>query len=460
MLAAVPEGHREGQTSSERQSHSKQRFLSALAAYKSQQYETAQKELEPLAKLAPGSFEINELLGLVYVAQGKQEQANSLLAKAVRLRPNVAEARTALATNLLALHRVSEAQTQFRSVVALEPQSYDANHNLGEFYIETGSVSQAIPFLRRAQEIDPAAYNNGYDLSLALEQVGRLDDARRQLEKLVTLHDSAELHGLLGEVEEKSGDYVSAVRQYEQAARMQPNEQNILNWGAELILHQTFAPAIEVFRAGTHRFSLSAHLYEGLGIALYGAGQTDDAVGAFFQASDLDPSNSLPVSFLGKACDGASPALAAQVEARLQAFISRNPRNAEVAFYDATCLRRVNSQSSEANMQVESLLRRVLALNPNYADAYFQLGILYADQRRYAEAIDEYERALKLNPTPANIHYRLGQALARAGNGARAQEEFSVFERLRGSESQAANQEQSQIQQFVYTIRNAGGDQP
>src|SRR6267154_5856016 len=76
------------------------RFLSALAAYKAEQYAAAQHELEPLVKSAPASFEVNELLGLVYVAQGKQSEANRFLAKAVQLKPSVAEAQTALATNL------------------------------------------------------------------------------------------------------------------------------------------------------------------------------------------------------------------------------------------------------------------------------------------------------------------------------------------------------------------------
>src|SRR6266536_3941652 len=170
------------------------RFLSALAAYKAQRYAAAQGELEPLAKSAPDNFQVNELLGLVYVAQGKQQQANHFLTKAVQLRPTVAEARTALATNLLANHRANEAEIQFKKVVELEPQGYDANHNLGEFYIQTGQIASAVPLLKHAQEIDPTAYNNGYDLALALDQIGRLDEAREQIQRLISLHDSAELH--------------------------------------------------------------------------------------------------------------------------------------------------------------------------------------------------------------------------------------------------------------------------
>lgn len=437
------------------------RFLSALAAYKAQQYAAAQDELEPLAKSAPDSFEVNELLGLVYVAQGKQEEANGFLVKAVRLRPNVVEARTALATNLLALHHADEAELQFKKVVRMEAHSYDANHNLGEFYIQSGKVASAIPFLKHAQELDPAAYHNGYDLALALEQTGRLDDAREQLQSLISLRDSAELHSLLGEVEEKSHHYIASAAQYEQAVRMDPSEPNVLDWGAELLLHQTFTPAIEVFRAGTQRFPQSAQLHNGLGIAFYGAGQMDDAAHAFFRASDLTPSDPLPLTFLGKACDGSSPDLATQIRSRLQSFISRGTQSADLTYYLAVCLWRSNQieSKSDLEMQVESLLKHTLALDPNYADAYFQLGVLYADGGKYSDAVEQYERALKINPNAANTHYRLGQTLARLGNESRAQEQFAIFERLRKSESDATNKEQNQIQQFVYTMRRSDTSQ-
>jgi len=459
----APASSREVPSTDRRQTESaaKDQFLSALTAYKAQQYAAAQRELEPLVKSVPNSFEVNELLGLVYVAQDKQREANRFLAKAVQLNPTVAEARTRLATNLLALGRADQAEVQFKKVVELEPPSYDANHNLGEFYIQTGKLRSAIPFLKRAQELDPSVYSNGYDLALALEQTGQFEKANEQLHKLISVRDSAELHSLLGEVEEKSQHYLSSAAEYEQAARMDPSEQNILNWGAELLLHQTFAAAIEVFKAGTLRFPQSAQLRNGMGIALYGAGQMDNAVRAYFRASDLVPSDPLPLTFMGKACDGASLDLSAQIRSRLQSFLSHDYKSAKLNYYLAICLWRGNPIDSNPELasQIEFLLKHSLTLDPNYADAYFQLGNLYSERHTYEEAIVQYERALKVNGNSANFHYRLGQALARTGNGLRAKEEFTIFDRLRKSESDATNKEQNQIQQFVYTIRKSNADE-
>lgn len=408
-------------------------------------------------KSSPNSFEVNELLGLVYAAQGKQSEANRFLARAVQLKPNVVEARTTLATNLLALHRADAAEIQFKKAVQIEPQNYDANHNLGEFYIQIRKISSAIPFLKRAQEVDPAAYNNGYDLALAFEQTGQFDEARQQLGKLITLRDSAELHSLLGEVEEKSRNYLSSAAQYEQAARMEPNEQNIFAWGTELLLHQTFVPAEEVFRAGLNKFPGSVRLQLGLGIALYGDGKYDEAAGTFLKAADRDVTNPLPIEFAGKAYENLSPAIADKVLSRLKAATEGSVSSPALRYYYALALWKLNEKEprSELRETIESLLKATIATDPAYTDAYLQLGILYANETRYKEAISKYEMALKLNADLPNVHYRLGQALMRLGDSARAQTEFATFERLREKQAQETDKQGAEVKQFVYTMRDS-----
>jgi tetratricopeptide (TPR) repeat protein len=454
MASGAQQGSRSPRNSGQSNQEIKRRFLGALAAYRERRYSDAQSALVWLAKSNPGNFEINELLGLVYVAQGEDEKANPFLAKAVRVKPNVAEARTILAANLLRLHRSNEAEAQFKKLVELGPRDYDANHNLGEFYIQTGHISDAIVFLKRAREVNPNAQNNGYDLALAYEKNGNLDAARREVQALTRVQDSAELHSLLGEIEEKSKNYLASAAQYEQAVRMDPNEQNIFDWGTELLLHQTFEPALEVFKAGLEHFPQSVRLQIGLGIALYGLGRFDDGARAFLRSADMDPSHPLPLTFLGRAYDNLSPPLADEVRTRLQTLLKRNTGDASVHYYYAMCLWKLNEKEPSADLpgQIESLLKTAVSLDPAYADAYLQLGILYANHGKYQEAISNYEESLKSNPNVAKLHYRLGQALARTGDAAHAKEEFAAFERFRQVE---ANKENAEIQQFVYTMRNA-----
>jgi tetratricopeptide (TPR) repeat protein len=433
----------------------KRRFGAAVAAYQHGRYSESQRELQWLLSNSPNSFEVTELAGMVYTALGQDERASSYLAKAVRLNPGSASAQSTLAINLMRLHRSNEAEAHFRTAVELEPQSYDTNHNLGEYYVQIGKVKNGIPYLQHAQEINPAAYNNGYDLALSLARSGNMDEARRQLQSLLKLQDTAELHSLLGEVEEKAKNYVASAKQYELAAHMDPSESNIFNWGTELLLHQTMDPAVEVFKSGVERYPRSARLYMGLGIAYYGCAQFDQGAHAFCEASDLAPSDRLPYTFLGKAWQDVSPAIAGQVRAKLRRYMELAPRDATAYYLYALSLWRRDPEQQDAAQfaEVESLLKTAIRLSPQYADAYLQLGQVYSSQGNYSSAIEQYTHALKISPNLADAHYRLGQALRRAGDAAGAEKEFAVFERLHKQEVAAADRQRNEIQMFVYTLR-------
>ncbi len=436
----------------------KRRFLRAVAAYREKRFPQALEELQWLLPRSPESFDVNELAGLVYIGLGQDDKASPYLAKAVRLNPRSAPARTVLATNLMRLHRTNEAESQFRKAVELEPGSYDVNHNLGEYYLQRGKLAEGIPYLQRAQQIEPTSYNNGYDLAVALLRTDKIDEARRQIQDLLKLQNTAELHSLLGEVEEKAKNYVDAAQQYELAAHMDPAESNLFNWGAELLLHQTMEPAIEVFKAGVQRYPRSARLYVGLGIAYYGRGHFDEGADAFCRAADLKPTDPFPYTFLGKAAQDVSPAVADRVRDMLRRHLELAPRDPAAHYYYALSLwHRERSQQDAAQLaQVESLLKSAVRLNPKYVEAYLQLGLLYSTQRNYTAAINQYTRALKVDPNVADAHYRLGQALARTGDAARARQEFAAFERLHKQEVAESDRQRAEIQLFVYTMRRDG----
>src|SRR5271165_1104512 len=107
------------------------RFQSAQAHFDSGQYAAAQQELESLVKALPRNFEVQELLGLVYSAEGQEEKATTPFEQAVRLHPDSGPARNNLAANLVQRGKTSLAEKEFQKVVELEPESFDANHNLG-----------------------------------------------------------------------------------------------------------------------------------------------------------------------------------------------------------------------------------------------------------------------------------------------------------------------------------------
>ena len=229
-------------------------FQAAVGQYEAGQYAQAAAKLEALLPDAQQSFDVQELIGLVYSAQSLDAKAYPHLQKAVQLKPDSAAARTNLASNLVRTGKPDLAEAQLKKAVALEPRNFDANHNLGELYVQAGKIALAEPFLESAQRIDPSSYDNGYDLSLAYLETGRVSDARRSVHDLLRRKDTAELHNLLGEIEEKDGQFVTAANEFELAAHADPSESNLFDWGSELLLHRTLEPAVEVFTQAVARY--------------------------------------------------------------------------------------------------------------------------------------------------------------------------------------------------------------
>jgi len=442
----------------EQQQRLQRRFQETVQLYDSNQFNDAASRLEQLVREFPQSFDVHELLGMVYSAQGRDSDATEHLQKAVQLKPNSAAARTSLATNLVRTHKLSPAEIEFKKALALEPSSYDANHNLGEFYVAGGKIAQAIPYLEKARRFKPAAYDNGYDLALAYIETGKHSQAEQVIRGLMVQKDTAELHNLLGEIEEKSGNFVAAEHEYEAAAHMDPSESNLFDWASELLLHRTLDPAVDVFLQATQRYPQSPRLAIGLGMAFYSRGNYDDAVKALLKAADLDPTDTRCYYFLSKAYDS-SPGQADEVIQRFRRFSELQPRNAHALYYYAMSLWK-GRRAQDANVdfvQIESLLKTSIELDPKFPEAHLQLGNLYSEQKRYSDAAPHYERALAVNADLADAHYRLGQAYVHLGKRDDAQKQMEVYQKLRARHLAELDKQRAEIRQFVVSEK---GEKP
>ena len=90
------------------------------------------------------------------------------------------------------------------------------------------------------------------------------------------------------------------------------------------------------------------------------------------------------------------------------------------------------------------------------APAHLELGILCASQRKYVEAIREYEQAVKLDPKLPDAHYRLAQACVRTKQNERAQREFALYDRMHKEQVAETERRRSEIKQFIYTMKGGG----
>jgi tetratricopeptide (TPR) repeat protein len=349
----------------------------------------------------------------------------------------------------------AESEKSLRERVERDPGSFEANHLLGKVLDENGKARDAIPYLERAGELKPGDYENSYELALANAHAGNYERARERAEALVAHHDTAELHHLLGDLQERLGNSLEAVREYQRAADLDPRETYLFDWGSELLLHHAPEPALQVFTKGNRLFPKSARMLIGIGASLFALGSYDQAVQRICEASDLDPTDSIPYMFLGK-MQSAEVTPSEKMIEKLSRFLAQKPDNAEANYIYAVSLwnQRAESRDRARIAQVESLLNRAIHLNPTFAAAYLQLGIVHSVQKKYRRAIFEFRQAIQADPKMEEAHYRLAHVYRQIGDTAKAAAELQLRDQLVRESAQQVERERREIRQFVYILRD------
>ena len=429
-------------------------FKAAYAAYEAGKLAEASSRLEGLRGEVPKSFQVHELLGLVYAAQTQDEKAVAELRTAGELEPRSVAAKNNLATAEAHVGDLAGAELSWRGALMLDGKDYGANRNLALLYLQRNKLSGALPLLRAAHEVRPEAAENTYDLALAELLTGQPAAARVLVIGLLQRQNTGEYHALLGRVDEQEAKYVAAANEFAAAAALDPSEDNLFAWGSELMLHRAYEAAIAVFAQGTQRYPAAPRLWVGEGMALYSRGEYEPSIKALLTAADLNAADPRCYLFLSKAYLS-SPSQAEAVIERFRRYAALEPNNALAQFYYAVSLwkgRRADSAAVDYPA-VEALLLRSLALDETKAETHLQLGILYNDERAYGEAEPQFVRAVELDPKLADAHFRLGRAYLRAGEKEKSEAEFARFKELQAQHQAEVDKERAEVQQFVLAIK-------
>lgn len=270
--------------------------------------------------------------------------------------------------------------------------------------------------------------------------------------------DVANTHVRLAETAENEGRPLDAVGEYQQAAKLEPNEAHLFAWGADLLLHRAFEPAIEVFSKGHRLDPSSVRMLLGLSVATYDQGEMEQGKKLLLEACDLDPGDPTPYLFLGKLqeTEKIEPPGWAEKFAR---FVHLHPENALAHYYYAVALGKQESPGGNFAV-VESELRRAIEIDPQLGGAYLTLGILYSQRKDYPDAISAFQKAIEITPFPAEAHYRLGQVYGHTGEAEKTRKEIEMFKQISEQKKNEAERERHKIQQFVYTLRSQSPTSP
>jgi len=264
-------------------------------------------------------------------------------------------------------------------------------------------------------------------------------------------NSQADAYRLSGERLEASGDALSAVHAFERAATLDPSEPNYFAWGSELLLHRAIWQAEEIFRKGVVAFPRSVRMNTALGTVLFAGARYDEAAQRLCMASDLDPTAAEPYVFMGRMQIIAPDALPC-IEPHLARFVKQQPTNPVANYlYAMTILKSLEIAPNPVAVQhAESLLQQAVNIDPQFGDAYLQLGILANAQHNNQQAIHYYTSAIQSTPSLADAHYRLGVLYDRTGEHEKAKQEFRLHDQIKQQQAAITEQQRHDIKQFLF----------
>ena len=234
-------------------------------------------------------------------------------------------------------------------------------------YDKAGNLNLAITSLQKAIQTDPgfalgyAQLAEAYRLRYIVEQDAHwLSEAQAYCQKAAELDNRVPaVFVTLAEIHDALGKHDLALQEFQHALQLDPKDADAL--GGLARLYQTsgrIADAEKTFQEAVALRPEDWTGYNKLGAFYYQQGKYPQSIAAYQQALRLTPDNSEVYSNLGSAY--------------------------------------VDQGGTDSLRLAEQALKRSISLSPGYP-AYANLGLLYMQEKRFAEAAAATEQALKIN---------------------------------------------------------------
>jgi len=303
--------------------------------------------------------------------------------------------------------RLQEAYRIYATILKVQPNHPDANHNTGVLTVAFGKIELALPFFKNALEANPNTAQFWHSYIDALIKVKRLKDAKALL-------DQAKSNGAKGDgFDQLEQRLIYANKKQAKTNKTsfgkhggQPNIQDTLNLDHASRLAKKRLSSVPVEKTSKVQDPPQNQLQ--LLTSLYSQGQNQEALEQTKAVLQHFPYSSI----LHNIC-GAIYVELGQLEASVKAYnkaISIMPDYAD-AYYNMGIALKAQGKQDES---IEAY-RKALAIKPDYADACNNLGNTLNEQGKFDEAITFYKRALAIKPDYAETYFNMGRALKDQG---------------------------------------------
>lgn len=406
---------------------------------------------EGIGKVEDGKLDLIYLLARFYTAQGKQEEADAMVARAtdeavddpqpwlvlssyrsregdaagaleavneaLKIAPDDTPARLRKA-ELLAENGyrekdeepIAEARELVDGILSVEPSNPRALFVRGKIEMADLDPKAAAQTLRSALDVEPDWAPARFVLGSALMLIGDQNGARAELARAVEIDPGLlEARRSLSQIHGSLGEHEYAVEQGRMYLRERPDDIRTRILVAQSLVHLGKRDEAFVELNAIPEESRDADSWYAIGRLYMAQGKGKDARSALLAANAMRPNMpDILRSLLRLEAPAGQLGIAAE---RIRGAVREDPNSARLALLEARVeLAEGNRDAAEASFQ------RAVELDPDDATAYQQLAAFYRVTGRLAESIATYERSIEQNPNSARSHERLAILYETSGN--------------------------------------------
>tara|TARA_B110000858_G_scaffold194428_1_gene248836 strand:- start:1598 stop:4429 length:2832 start_codon:yes stop_codon:yes gene_type:complete len=347
--------------------------------------------------------------------------------------------------------KVKVASQHYTAILKVQPEHPDANHNMGVLAVGLGKIKEALPFFETALEANADTSQFWLSYIDALIKVERMADAQAVL-------NQAKNNGAEGAGFDQLELRLNVPNQAEletsnKALKAHQSQPNILD---TLKLDQALRLAKKKSQAGTTKEA--QRIYQDI---LTKFPKNKRAINGLKGLADT------PVGNASKVQDPPLDQLQALIDLYSQGQPQRALKQAETLvqqFPKSPVLFNIQGTVLKSLRQFDlsfAAFNKALAIKPEYADAYNNMGNAFQEQGKLEEAVEAYNKVLAIKPDYADAYNNMGTALKDQGKLEEAIEAYNEALAIKPDYAEAYNnmgitlQEQGKLDEAIEAYNKA-----
>jgi tetratricopeptide (TPR) repeat protein len=391
---------------------------------------SAEGEFRTAADLAPMGSPARVRLADFYLLMRRPDDARRVLKQSTEKAPDSLPAWRLLAQLDFAEGKLADAVKSIDVVLKKSPSDVDGHLLRGRVYLAQNDTTNAIQEFQAVLKSEPRMPAAHYQLAVAYLRTGNGQQAKSELREVLNAAPaSVDATILLAQLNIQSGAVQPAVEDLERVLKLQPQAGGAyLLLGSAYLAQKQPAKAIDTGRRLVAAVPKDARGPFLIGLGLLSQGKRPEARKALETSLELSPGFLDPlVQMVQMSLVDKQPDVALAI-ARKQATLVSTSAPHQMVLAGVYLARRETGPAETAYL-------KAIELDPKMSEPYRLLAALYADTKRYDQALARLGDALKAKPNDTGALMLTGVIYEQKGDNAKARD---AYEKVLAVEPRAA----------------------